>query len=113
MWNWILQQLSEIGHSALEFIGVVLVCAVAYPITRIGSHARAAVTLHSNNYTGTRLARSARYAVLGAIFLIVTTIILKYTVPGLWWLGFASLSTILVGLGCFGLALVPEEFADE
>jgi len=113
MWHWILEQLSEIGHSALEFIGVALVCVVAYPITRIGSHARAAITLRLHHYTGAQLTRSARYAVVGTLFLIVTTIVLKSTVPGFWWLGFAALSTLLVGLGCFGLALVPEELADE
>ncbi len=116
MWNWIVRHVvdigHEIGHEVIWFIIALVFCVVAYPVARIGWHARTFARLKRQGYHGEQLKRSQRYAVMGAAIVAVIVATLKFTAPPALWLLFALACAVVAVVGWFGYIFVPEEFEE-
>jgi len=105
MFHW----LAEWGT---ELLVAAVVCVVAYPVTRIGWHLRTSIRLKRRGYRGEQLSKSTRYAVVGIVLAVALGVLLRVAGPEGWWAIYALILAVLVFLGCFGYALVPEDLAD-
>jgi|GEM_PF-4312968 len=112
MWNWIVRAVVEIWHEALWLIIAMVFCAVAYPVARIGWHARTFAKLKRQGYRGEQLKRSQRYALMGAAIVAVIVAALKFAAPPGLWLFFALACAAIAVVGWFGYVFAPEGFEE-
>jgi ABC-type Fe3+ transport system permease subunit len=105
MFDWL-------AEKGTELLVTAVVCLVAYPVIRIGWHLRTSIRLKRRGYRGEQLRKSVRYSVVGAVLAVAAGVVLGIAGPEGWWVRYAVISTILVLLGCFGYALIPEDLAD-
>jgi hypothetical protein len=107
-----MEQLNAVGGWVLGLIIAAVLCLLAYPVIRIGWHARTFIRLRRQGYRGAQLKKSLRYAVIGLILVVTLGAVLGFAAPDRWSISYGLAIAFLISLGGFGYKLVPDGLGD-